>query len=117
MLNAFPAEPPTFPGRPHWEALGEDTRGLLGYPGCCRLKTEPPHTQNSGTRLTVWGIFGATLHKAAWFHRCSLAGGSPLITSLVQGEAVDAKCISSPTPDFSRQPALGGKQGRHAKGS
>ncbi len=191
MLPAFPAQPPRFPGSPHWEGLGEDTRtaprrsrvlqtddgssphsefrntadclgevwgrppqnclvsqvfpgrwksanylpcpgegtrcylhfqpnlrlspaartgrdsgktreGLPGDPGCCRPKTEPPHTQNSGTRLTVWGRFRAALHAASWCHRCSLARGSPLITSPVKGEALDIDCISSPTPTFSR---------------
>ncbi len=84
---------------------------------CCRPMTVPPHTQNSGTRLTVWGRFGAAFHAAAWCHRCSLAGGIPLITSPVQGVALEATCISSPTPAFPRQPAMGVTRGRHAKGS
>ncbi len=96
---------------------GKTREGLLGDPGCSRQMTEPPHTQNSGRRLTVWGRFGAALHAADWCHRCSLAGGSPLITSPVQGEAQDATCISSPTPAFPLQPALGGTRVRHAKGS
>ncbi len=38
---------------------GKTREGFLGDPGCCRQKTEPPQTQNSGTRLTGWGRFGA----------------------------------------------------------
>ncbi len=71
---------------------------------CCRSKTEPPHTQNSGTRLTVWRRIGAALHAAAWCHRCSLAGVILLNTSHVQREALDDTCISSPTPPFHGSP-------------
>ncbi len=53
---------------------GKTREGLLGDPGCCRQKTEPPHTQNPGTQLTVWGRFGAAVHAADWCHRCYLAG-------------------------------------------
>ncbi len=113
----FQPNPRLFPAARNGRESGKTREGLLGDPGCYRPKTEPPHTQNSGTRLTEWRRFVAALHAAAWCHRCSLAGGSPLITSLVQGEALDSTCNSSPTPSFSRQPAMGGNRGKHAKGS
>ncbi len=96
---------------------GKTREWLLGDPGCCRQMTVTPHTQNSGTRLTVWERFGAAPHAADWCHRCSLAVGSPLITSPLQLEALDVTCISSPTPASPLQPALGGTRVRHAKGS
>ncbi len=117
MLPAFPAQPPPFTGSPQWEGFGEDTRMA---PRRSRvLQTEDgtsPHSEFRN-RLTVWGRFGAAAHAADWCHRCSRAGGSPLITSHVQGEALDATCISSPTPAFPWQPALADTRGRHSKGS
>ncbi len=104
MLPAFPAQPPPFPGTRTGRQSGKTREGLLGDPVCCRSKTEPPHTQNSGTRLTVWGSFVAALHAAACFQRSSLAGGIPLNPFPVQGEALDATCISSPTPPFPGSP-------------
>ncbi len=96
---------------------GNTRGGLLGDPSYCRQRTEPPQTQISGTRPSEWGRIGAALHAAAWCHSCSLAGGIPLLTSPVQCEELDATCISSPTPAFPRQPALGDTRGRLAEGS
>ncbi len=106
MLTSFPAQPRNSPaartGRHSWKTR----EGIVGDPRRCRPKTEPPHTQNSGSHLTVWGRFRAALHAAAWYHKCSLAVGSPLVTSPVQGEALGATCISSTTPEFPQQTAL-----------
>ncbi len=90
MLPAFPAQPPLFPSSPHYEGLGEDTRTA---PRLSRvLQTDvgtSPHLKFWNT-LSVWWRIGSAFHAGDWCHRCSLAGGIPLISSLVQCEALDA---------------------------
>ncbi len=118
-LNAtFISSPtPLFPGSPHWETLVEDTRRSPRMSQVLQTENRTSPHSNSETRMSVWGRFGASIHAAAWCHRCSLAVGSPLITSPVQGDALDATCISSRTPAFPRESVLGDPLGRTAKGS
>ncbi len=83
------------------------------------LQTEKRNSPPSEFRNTddcdgeVWG----RLPRSCLVSQVFPVRESPLITSPVQGEALDATFISSPSPEFPRHPAMGDSRGGHAKGS
>ncbi len=83
MLPAFPAQPTPFPGSTHYESLWEDTRRAPRRSPA--LQTEDGTSPNLEFRNAAeWVVEHWGRHpQADWCHTCSMAGGSPLITSSV----------------------------------